>query len=81
MKPALDHHYANNRHHPEHFKGKGGTNGMDLVDLIECFCDWAAATKRHANGSLKKSIEYNQKRFGIGNQLTKIFHNTRKYME
>ena len=20
MKPALDHHYANNRHHPEHFK-------------------------------------------------------------
>lgn len=79
MKPALDHHYANNRHHPEHHKG--GVNGMDLVDLIEMYCDWDAASKRHADGSLKKSIEYNQKRFGIGDQLTKIFHNTRKYFE
>lgn len=81
MKPALDHHYAENRHHPEHFNGHGGFNGMDLLDLIEMFCDWKAATLRHADGNLKKSIEHNQKRFSIGDQLIKIFKNTMKYVE
>lgn len=81
MKPALDHHYAENRHHPEHYNGHGGVNGMDLLDLIEMFCDWKAATLRHADGNLKKSIEHNQKRFSIGDQLTKIFKNTMKYVE
>ena len=81
MKPALDHHYANNSHHPEHYTGHGGINGMDLLDLIEMFCDWKSATLRHADGNLKKSIEHNQKRFSIGDQLTKIFKNTMKYVE
>ena len=31
MGPALAHHYANNRHHPEHFKN--GINDMTLLDL------------------------------------------------
>ena len=33
MKPALDHHYANNRHHPEHHEG--GIDGMNLLDVLE----------------------------------------------
>lgn len=41
MKPALQHHYANYRHHPEHFEK--GINDMNLVDLIEMFCDWKAS--------------------------------------
>lgn len=32
MKPMLDHHYAANRHHPEHFAN--GVNDMDLIDLV-----------------------------------------------
>ncbi len=40
MKPALDHHYAANRHHPEHFPN--GVNDMTLVDLIEMIADWKA---------------------------------------
>lgn len=32
LGPALDHHYANNRHHPEHFKN--GIRDMNLVDLV-----------------------------------------------
>lgn len=32
MKVALDHHYANGRHHPEHFKK--GIDDMSLIDLI-----------------------------------------------
>ena len=32
MKPAIEHHYAKNSHHPEHYKN--GINDMTLVDLI-----------------------------------------------
>jgi len=82
MKVALDHHYKHNRHHPEHFKNSY-TNGkwnplssMNLVDIIEMLCDWKAATLRHADGDIHKSIDINQKRFGFSDELTQIFHNT-----
>ncbi len=74
MGPALDHHYANNRHHPEHFKS--GINDMNLVDIMEMFCDWAASCKRHNDGNLNKSIEINGQRFKMSDQLVKIFENT-----
>ncbi len=74
VKPAIEHHYSKNRHHPEHFPN--GIDDMDLLDLIECLCDWIAATKRNKNGNIHKSIEHNKTRFGISDQLTKIFTNT-----
>jgi hypothetical protein len=74
LKPALDHHYRKNRHHPEHFED--GILGMNLVDLVEMFCDWYAATKRHNDGNILKSIEINQKRFGYSDDLKAIFANT-----
>ncbi len=105
MSKALDHHYAKNRHHPEHF-ASFECNGcfksfehqlnhcdicgysqftasfdisrMTLIDLIEMFCDWKAATERHEDGDFKKSIEHNQTRFSMTNQLTLIFENTRR---
>ena len=61
LKPALDIHYANNRHHPEHFPK--GIRGMDLLDLLEMICDWKASSERHADGNIFNSIEVNQKRF------------------
>lgn len=76
MRPVLDHHYANNRHHPEFFEN--GINGMTLVDLIEMFCDWLAATKRHRDGNIVRSIEINSGRFAIDSQLKEIFLNTVK---
>ena len=79
LKPALDHHYAKNRHHPEHYLN--GINDMTLVDLIEMFCDWKAATLRHNDGNLLKSIEINSKRFNISEQLTHIFENTAKLFD
>ncbi len=75
LKVALDHHYAHNSHHPE-FYGSKGINGMDLFDIIELFFDWKAATERTADGSIHKSIEINNKRFGMGDQLAQIFTNT-----
>lgn len=74
MGPALAHHYAKNRHHPEHFPD--GVEGMNLLDLLEMFCDWKAATLRHHDGNLLKSIEVNTTRFGISPQLAKILRNT-----
>lgn len=74
LKPALEHHYAINSHHPEHYKN--GIDDFTLVDLVEMFFDWKAASERHNDGNVFKSIEINKNRFGISEQLCKIFKNT-----
>jgi hypothetical protein len=74
LKVALDHHYKNNSHHPEHYEN--GINGFDLFDLIEMFFDWKAAGERHADGNIYKSIEINKDRFKISEQVCQIFKNT-----
>jgi len=106
MKPFLDHHYKENRHHPEHFRRFtcnlcfkeykpeapdfctvcGNTqfteepdmSQMNLIDLVEMICDWIAATKRHADGDIIKSIDINGERFVYGDRLAEIFKNTVK---
>lgn len=79
LKPALDHHYAVSQHHPEHFVD--GINDMTLIDIVEMFCDWKAATERHTTGNLLKSIEINAERFAMSDQLKKIFMNTAAVLE
>jgi len=74
MQVALKHHYSNNSHHPEHHKN--GIKDMDLVDLIEMIADWYAATKRHDDGNIIKSLEINQSRFNYSDELKQIFTNT-----
>ena len=76
MGVALDHHYACNRHHTEYFPN--GIMGMTLVDLVEMFCDWSAATHRHDKGDINKSIELNKDRFNYSEVLESIFKNTVK---
>ena len=76
---ALKHHYAVNSHHPEHYSN--GIDGMTLLDVVEMFCDWKAATERHADGNLERSIEINRERFGMSDQLAAIFQNTRVWIE
>ena len=53
---------------------------MNLIDVIEMLCDWKAATMRHADGDIKKSIEINQKRFGYSDELKAILLNTIEFM-
>src|SRR5690606_21777196 len=74
MKPALDHHYAKNSHHPEHFAD--GINGMDLLDLLEMLADWKAATMRHDDGDLRRSLAINTEGFGIGGRSAAILEKT-----
>jgi hypothetical protein len=54
MGEALQHHYKCNRHHPEHFED--GVLGMTLVDVVEMFCDWCAATERHDDGDRQPQL-------------------------
>lgn len=128
MKPALDHHYAANSHHPEHYRWRCGVcerrctdaqwlaapqgpndsgqrycpgccrngmiyesalvseadkglHGMSLLDLIEMLCDWKAATLRHDDGDIRRSIEINQKRFGYSDELKAVLLNTLAVVE
>lgn len=77
MKPALEHHYAVNRHHPEHFEN--GIDDMTLVDLIEMTADWKAATERSTTGDLAKSLDIQKERFSISDQLMRVLWNTARH--
>ena len=79
LQPALEHHYAVNRHHPQHFPN--GINDMNIIDIVELIADWKASSERYNNGNLLKSIETNAKRFNIDEQLTQILMNTAKMMD
>jgi hypothetical protein len=79
MKPAIEHHYQENRHHPEHFEN--GIEDMNLIDILEMLCDWRAATERHSDGNIEKSIDINKIRFGLSQQLVKILKNTVRLLE
>lgn len=119
---ALGHHYAHNRHHPEHFpiyessvadqndkhlealkqptclmqypednylinlleskleqeskEGRASINNMNLIDLLEALCDWKAASLRHNDGNIYRSLEINSVRFNLSPQLVNILRNT-----
>jgi Family of unknown function (DUF5662) len=49
---------------------------MTLVDLIEMLADWKAATERRDDGDLAKSLEIQQERFGLSDQVVAILRNT-----
>ena len=78
FRHSLRHHYAHNRHHPEHFAD--GVNGMTLVDLVEMLADWKAATERTSpHGDLAESLPINGERYAIAPQLMDILTNTARH--
>lgn len=74
LGPALDHHYAANPHHPEFYDD--GIRGMNLLDLGEMACDWAAAIERHDDGHPLQSMHKNRERFDIPDGLALMLTNT-----
>jgi Family of unknown function (DUF5662) len=72
-RPALEHHYRRNSHHPEHY-GPAGVAGMDLFDLVEMVCDWMAAAERNPDDGV--NLGYNVRLFGIEPQLASVIANT-----
>ena len=79
MTAYVTHHYANNRHHPQYHKR--GVNDMTLVDVLEMLVDWKAASERHTDGNIRKSIEVNAGRFELSPQLTTILENTVRFFD
>jgi hypothetical protein len=73
IKPAINHHYENNSHHPEYFEA--GISQMNLLDVVEMVCDWIAASER-SQTDLLKGLEMNKERFKINDQLHCIIKNT-----
>lgn len=76
---ALTSHYRHNRHHPEHFKE--GIDEMNLIDVLEMFCDWMASSERHNDGNIRKSIEINGDRFDMSPQLIRLLENTADFFD
>jgi hypothetical protein len=74
LGPALENHYRENSHHPEHYGN--GIAGFDLLDLVEMYCDWAAASLRSKDGDMAKGLEISIERFKIEPQLASILRNT-----
>lgn len=74
LKDALIHHYARERHHPEHFEN--GVKDMNMLDLVEHFLDCLSASIRHDDGNFRFSLKNNAERFHYSEEITKIFENT-----
>ncbi len=74
-KPAIQHHYEHNRHHPEyHVNGIADMNGMDIIEML---CDWRASSLRHdPPNTIEKSIRINKERFGYGDEMEQLLINT-----
>lgn len=74
LKSALHHHYAENSHHPQHWEN--GIEGFDLFDLMEMLCDWVAASERHDDGDIVRSISIGKERFKYSDRLATLMLNT-----
>lgn len=68
------HHYAENRHHPDHFQN--GIYDMNIVDICEYITDIISYyDEMHVDDALK-TLEAQKERFGFDEQLYQILKNT-----
>lgn len=80
MKPAIKHHYAANRHHPEFHDD--GVDGMNLIDVLEMICDWKAAAIRSGSPEkFRENVEKSIERFNISPQMGSVIRNTLDLLE
>lgn len=63
------------------FNPPSNMDSMNLVDLMEMMCDWIASSRRHADGDIYRSIEFNRVRFNMPDMMVNIFRNTAAYLE
>lgn len=79
ISPAVSHHYTLNSHHPEHYSNF--IHGMDLFDLLEMICDWKAASLRHNDGDIYKSLEINREKYNMSDELYSVLKNTINFIQ
>lgn len=78
-KPAVEHHYANNRHHTGFHKN--GIDDMTLIDIIEMIADWRAAARRSPDKTLEDTLDYAIKKYKIEPQLAKVIIKTLEQLD
>ena len=76
VRPAVDNHHENNRHHTDYHKN--GINDMTLIDVMEMLADWKAAARRSPDRKFEDTLEYAKNKYAIDDQLFKIIVNTLK---
>lgn len=72
LGPMIEHHRANNSHHPEYYKN--GVAGMDLFDVVEMFFDWKAASERGEESAM--NLSFAMDKYDVREPLASIFRNT-----
>ena len=73
---VIMHHYAANRHHPEHWPN--GIADMSLLDIIEMLADWKAENDRNG-GDFGHSLDVSIARFHFDDdRIGEILINTAK---
>lgn len=77
-KSTFEHHYKNNRHHPEFYSG--WIEEMDLFDIAEMLADWISYSENVTYTECISIIENQSDRFGLSQAMKSILLNTlRRY--
>jgi len=74
IKPSIDHHYANNRHHTAFHEG--GFSDMNFIDILEMLADWKAANRRSPDLNFKDSLPRCYKKYAIPINMQKHIEKT-----
>lgn len=73
-KKFFIHHYAQNRHHPDHYPN--GIDDMDLIDITEFLADIVSYYEVLQAHDCEKVLDDQEKRFQINGQLRNVLSNT-----
>lgn len=78
LGPALQHHYKENDHHPEHFAN--GISDMSIMQLLEMLCDWYVSSglydTKNTEEDIKNKMIKSMERFSIKEPLSNILLTT-----
>ena len=78
IKPAIDHHHKNNRHHTTFHKN--GFADMNLLDILEMLADWKAASRRSPSLTFKDSLPRAFNKYKIPENMQRHILNTLQYL-
>lgn len=78
IKPAVQHHYADNDHHPEHFND--GIFDMNLIQITEMLVDWVAVANEKGTDIID-DLPTLMENHGIPENYYMIFKNTILYLK
>ncbi|HDK27810.1 MAG TPA: hypothetical protein ENG48_12085 [Candidatus Atribacteria bacterium] len=79
IRPSIDHHHANNRHHTAFHKN--GFSDMNLFDILEMLADWEAASRRNPDLPFADSLPKAFERYSIPLNVQRHIVATLKYLK